>query len=90
MSEPKKETVCIVLPPRRDGQLLASNPRETATTTAAQAYANLARLNHSCGEPPAFPVPKPPGFLLSLRRPSCGLSAPAAPKPPISEWRLCP
>ena len=30
MSEPKKETVRIVLPPRRDGQPLASNPRETA------------------------------------------------------------
>ena len=30
MSEPKKETVRIVLPPRRDGQPLASSPRETA------------------------------------------------------------
>jgi len=30
MPEPKKETVRIVLPPRRDGQKTGGTPRETA------------------------------------------------------------
>jgi len=78
MSEPKKETVRIVLPPRREGQPLASTPRESAMVNlppkpvAAPAPA---------AEVPAAPVvpppsfPKPPG---SLQPPA----APGIPKPP--------
>ena len=88
MSEPKKETVRIVLPPRRDGQPLASNPRETAMINLPPKPMQKpgAPESVSAGEPPAFPpVPKPPGLpsFAPKAPPVVGLSAPpAAPKPP--------
>ena len=87
MSEPKKETVRIVLPPRRDGQPLASNPRETAMINLPPKPMQKpgAPESVSAGEPPAFPpVPKPPGLpsFAPKAPPVVGLSAPpAAPKP---------
>jgi hypothetical protein len=89
MSEPKKETVRIVLPPRRDGQPLASNPRETAMINLPPkpmqkpGTPESVSESPSAGEPPAFP--KPPGLPSFAPKPPpvSGLSAPpAAPKPP--------
>ena len=68
MSEPKKETVRIVLPPRRDGQPAGSNPRETAMINLPSKPAAV--------PPPAGSVPPPPP---SMKPPSL---APAAPVPP--------
>lgn len=71
MSEPKKETVRIVLPPRQGGAPgapLAANPRE-------KAMSNL----------PAKPVPVPPGGSTpAIPKPpgSVAPGAPSIPKPP--------
>ena len=67
MSEPKKETVRIVLPPRRDGQPLASSPRETAMINLPPKPIQKPGVPESVsvpeGEPPAIPpIPKPPGM----------------------------
>ena len=85
MSEPKKETVRIVLPPRRDGQPLASSPRETAMINLPPKPIQKPGVPESVsvpeGEPPAIPpIPKPPGMAPKA---PVGLSTPpAAPKPP--------
>ena len=88
MSEPKKETVRIVLPPRRDGQPLASNPRETAMINLPPkpiqkpGAPGSVSVPSSTEEPSTFPpLPKPP--FAPKAPPVEGLSAPpAAPKPP--------
>ncbi|MFZ4774199.1 MAG: hypothetical protein ACOYM3_02475 [Terrimicrobiaceae bacterium] len=68
MAEPKKETVRIVLPARRDGTPVASSPRETAMI-------NL--------PPKPVPVPGgAPAAPAGLRPPVSMPSAPSAPKPP--------
>ena len=65
MSEPKKETVRIVLPPRRDGQPAASGPRETAMINlppkpvpkpADPASAGLGPCNFRRSQTPKFTV----------------------------------
>lgn len=79
MSEPKKETVRIVLPPRRDGQPAGSNPRETAMINLPS--------KPSAVPPPAGLVPPPPP---GMKPPSLAPSAPVPPsgiqppKPPIA------
>ena len=71
MSEPKKETVRIVLPPRREGQPLSSTPRETAMINLPPKP-----VPASADAPPAPPaMPAPPAGLQPP-------SAPGVPKPP--------
>ena len=87
MSEPKKETVRIVLPPRRDGQPAASGPRETAMINLPpKPVPKPADLASAGPEGPAISaVPKPPSLpsLAPKVPPSVGFSSPpAAPKPP--------
>ena len=87
MSEPKKETVRIVLPPRRDGQPAASGPRETAMINLPPKPVPKPADPASAGpEGPAISaVPKPPSLpsLAPKVPPSVGFSSPpAAPKPP--------
>jgi hypothetical protein len=87
MSEPKKETVRIVLPPRRDGQPAASGARETAMINLPPKPVPKPADPASAGpEGPAISaVPKPPSVpsLAPKVLPSVGFSPPpAAPKPP--------
>jgi hypothetical protein len=81
MSEPKKETVRIVLPPRRDGQPLASNPRETAMINLPpKPFAPKAPPVEGLSPPAA---PKPPSIAgLAPPAPKQPFVAPVAPKPP--------
>jgi hypothetical protein len=73
MSEPKKETVRIVLPPRREGQSLASTPRETAMINLPP---KPMPVPGEASTPPAPPsAPAPPAGLQPP-------SAPGIPKPP--------
>ena len=70
MAEPKKETVRIVLPARRDGTPVASSPRETAMI-------NL--------PPKPVPVPSgtPTAAPVSLKPPAPSvIASPAIPRPP--------
>ncbi|MGH8048703.1 MAG: hypothetical protein ACREKL_15795 [Chthoniobacterales bacterium] len=78
MSEPKKETVRIVLPPRREGQPLSSTPRETAMINLPPKP-----VPASADAPPAPPAP--PSAPPAMPAPPAGLqppSAPGVPKPP--------
>ena len=85
MAEPKKETVRIVLPARRDGQPVASNPRETAMI-------NLPPKPVLAPAPAGSPIIPPPAAIPSpIKPPSAGVpsiprppSAPGIPKPPGS------
>ncbi len=80
MSEPKKETVRIVLPPRREGQTLASTPRETAMINLPPKPVPAAP---GAPTPPSAP-PTPPS-APSIPAAPAGLtppSAPGIPKPP--------
>lgn len=92
MSEPKKETVRIVLPPRRDGQTPGSNPRETAMVNLPSKPAPVppaasvppSPLPPSIKPPSLSPVP-PSGLAQPPKPPSIpGLKPPGAPglKPP--------
>lgn len=86
MSEPKKETVRIVLPPRREGQSAAGNPRENAMINLppkpAPAPTGGAPLPPAGLKPPSPPVgltpPKPPSAPLA----PAGLKPPMAPASP--------
>jgi hypothetical protein len=87
MSEPKKETVRIVLPPRRDGQPLGSSSRETAMINLPPKPIQKPTAPETAppagGESSAMPPPpKPPGIPpVAPKAPSvAGLSNP--PKPP--------
>jgi len=98
MAEPKKETVRIVLPPRRDGQTLASNPREIAMINlppkpvqkspdlAPAAPPAPASVSPPAGlTPPAPMIPKPPASVApGLPKPpsASGTAPPAPPRPP--------
>lgn len=83
MSEPKKETVRIVLPPRREGQPLASTPRESAMINlppkpvpappSAPAVPPPSSVSAPSVPPPSIPTPP-----SNLQPPS----APGIPKPP--------
>jgi len=77
MSEPKKETVRIVLPPRREGQPLASTPRETAMINLppkpVPASSDAPTPPSAPAVPPSMPAP-PANFQPP--------SAPGVPKPP--------
>ena len=85
MAEPKKETVRIVLPARRDGQPVASNPRETAMI-------NLPPKPVLAPAPAGSPIiPRPAAIPSPIKPPSAGVpsiprppSAPGIPKPPGS------
>jgi len=72
MAEPKKETVRIVLPARRDGTPVTSSPRETA----------MINLPPKPVPVPGGNVPVPPPSGLRPPPPPSGLSAPAIPRPP--------
>ncbi len=78
MSEPKKETVRIVLPPRREGAPLASTPRESAMINLPPKPVAAPPSAPAVPSAPVVPppvVPKPPtGFTPP--------SAPSVPKPP--------
>lgn len=98
MAEPKKETVRIVLPPRKDNQPATANPRETVMLNLPPKPASIAP-----GVPPKPPglvppapsgsgLPKPPlppstGSLPTPPAPSAPPaapgSAPTPPKPPM-------
>ncbi len=92
MSEPKKETVRIVLPPRREGQPLASTPRESAMinlppkpvaappSAPAVPPPSLPSAPASLQPPSAPGIPKPPSFPGAPKPPGPP-SAPLAPKP---------
>ncbi|MFZ4598828.1 MAG: hypothetical protein ACOYNN_09310 [Terrimicrobiaceae bacterium] len=74
MAEPKKETVRIVLPARRDGQPVASNPRETAMI-------NLPPKPVLAPAPAGSPIIPPPAAIPSpIKPPSAGV--PSIPRPP--------
>lgn len=82
MAEPKKETVRIVLPARRDGSPVASSPRETAMI-------NL--------PPKPVPVPgapsvglKPPTSMPGVPSVPKPPSMPAIPKPPSAPGSVVP
>jgi hypothetical protein len=85
MSEPKKETVRIVLPPRREGQPLASTPRETAMINLppkpvpASAEAPAAPQPGGLQPPSAPSIPKPPSFPGAPKPPGMPGSAPNVP-----------
>ncbi len=66
--EPKKETVRIVLPPRRDGQPLASNPRETAMINLPPKPVPKPPAPAAPGAAPAPSVPPPAGIKPPARR----------------------
>ncbi len=88
MSEPKKETVRIVLPPRREGQSAAGNPRENAMINLppkpAPAPTGGAPLPPAGLKPPSPPVgltpPKPPAAPVA----PAGLKPPMAPSAPVA------
>jgi len=78
MNEPKKETVRIVLPPRRDGAPAAANPREAAMVNLPPKPLPTAQ-----GAPPTMPAPpKPPGAPVVPPPPGIPRPAGAAPLPP--------
>jgi len=85
MAEPKKETVRIVLPARRDGSPIASSPRETAminlppkpVPVPGSAPAVPTGLKPPVSVTPAPSIPKPP-------------SIPAIPKPPSAPGSMVP
>ncbi|MEY3481485.1 MAG: hypothetical protein RIQ71_2260, partial [Verrucomicrobiota bacterium] len=54
-TEPKKETVRIVLPPRRDAGQTAANPREAAMVNLPPKP-----LPTATGAPPSMPAPPKP------------------------------
>ncbi len=90
MSEPKKETVRIVLPPRREGQALPTTPRETAminlppkpvpAAPSAPAAPPSAPAPPAGLQPPSAPsIPKPPSFPSAPKPPAAPMSAPSVP-----------
>lgn len=83
MSEPKKETVRIVLPPRREGQPATSTPRETAMINLPPKPVPAASAPAVPAPPSAPSVPKPPSPPSAPHSPS-GITPPSAPgiKPP--------
>jgi len=86
MAEPKKETVRIVLPARRDGTPVSSNPRETAMI-------NLPPKPVPVQGGPVIPAGiKPPTSSLTPPPPSVPKppSMPAIPKPPSSAGAMPP
>jgi len=70
MNEPKKETVRIVLPPSRDGNPGAANPREAAMINLPPKP-----IPAAAGAPPTMPAPPKP-----ITPPAPGAAIP--PKPP--------
>lgn len=79
MSEPKKETVRIVLPPRREGQPAAGNPRENA----------MINLPPKPAPVPPGGAPLPPSGLKPPAPPA-GLTPPKPPAPPVAPAGLKP
>lgn len=82
MAEPKKETVRIVLPARRDGSPVASSPRETAMINLPPKPVPVPGAPSAGPKPPASvpampSVPKPP-------------TVPAIPKPPSAPGAMVP
>ncbi len=90
MAEPKKETVRIVLPARRDGTPVASSPRETAminlppkpVPVAGGAPSAPAGLRPPASIPSAPSLPKPPSIPAIPKPPSAGGSV--LPPPPAA------
>lgn len=78
MSEPKKETVRIVLPPRREGQQAAGNPRENAMINLPPKPAPAGAVP----PPPGLKPPAPPAPPAGLKPPGAPMAPPMAPKPP--------
>lgn len=97
MAEPKKETVRIVLPARRDGTPVSSNPRETAMINlppkpvpvqGAPVIPTGLKPPTTSLTPPPPSMPKPPSMPAIPKPPSsAGVMPPAAgpsiPKPPV-------
>ena len=82
-AEPKKETVRIVLPPRRDGNHGAANPREAAMINLPPKP-----LPTMVGAPPTMPAPPKPGLppapsVPGMPPPPAAASAPMPPKPSV-------
>lgn len=77
MAEPKKETVRIVLPARRDGPQVASSPRETAMINLPP---KPVPAPSPVGSAPS--IPKPPGAAPSIPKPPTAPPPAAAVKPP--------
>jgi len=81
MNEPKKETVRIVLPPRRDGKPGAANPREAAMINLPPKP-----LPTVAGAPPTMPAPPRPAAPVAAGAvvpppPPRPFSMPVIPKP---------
>ena len=72
MNEPKKETVRIVLPPRRDGKPGAANPREAAMINLPPKP-----LPTAAAAPAGMPAPPRPAMP-----PVPGAATPTPPKRP--------
>ncbi|MGA0111941.1 MAG: EpsI family ATP-binding protein, partial [Chthoniobacterales bacterium] len=92
-TEPKKETVRIVLPPRRDGIPTAANPREAAmvnlppkplpTATGAPPTMPAPPKPFSAPAPAAPLPPKPVAVAAPIAAPKPPMPAAAVPKPPV-------
>lgn len=93
MSEPKKETVRIVLPPRRDGQPATSTARESAMINlppkpvpAPLPSAALPSVPSPIAAPKPLTPLKPPMGL----KPPTGLKPPSPPSAPMAPKPLSP
>ena len=87
MPEPKKETVRIVLPARRDGGPVTSNPRETAMISLPPKPVLVPPPNASSA--PLMPAPIAPSAIgvPAIPRPP---SIPAVPRPPVAPAAMQP
>ena len=91
MAEPKKETVRIVLPARRDGSPIASNPRETAMINLPPKPVPVPSGSSLVPPPPVIPVGlKPPSSMPGIPVVPRPPSVPAIPRPPSAPGTVVP
>ena len=91
MAEPKKETVRIVLPARRDGSPIASSPRETAMINLPPKPVPVPSGASLVPPPPVIPVGlKPPASMPGMPVAPKPPSIPAIPRPPSAPGMAVP
>ena len=94
MAEPKKETVRIVLPARRDGSPVTSSPRETAMINLPPRPVPVPGKSSAVPPPPVVPAGlKPPGPMPGIPaapKPPSVPAIPSIPKPPSAAGSLVP